>query len=93
MSLGSNVGDLGSALVLFLFYVNVYGMHQQSRLSPQPLTVPAPWVILRVNWSIPLVPPLVTPSRFLAGNGGEAELKLTTFSSLLLFRVFLSFLF
>ena len=34
----------------------------------------------------------VTASRFLAGNG-EAELKPTTFSSLLLFRVCLSFLF
>ena len=32
----------------------------------------------------PLVPPRVTASRFLAGNG-EAELKRVTFSSLLLF--------
>ena len=37
------------------------------------------------------VPPWVTASSFLAGNR-EAELKPTTFSSLLLFRVFLSFL-
>ena len=35
----------------------------------------------------PLVPPCVTASRFLAVNR-EAELKLTTFTSLLLFRVF-----
>ena len=35
---------------------------------------------------------LVTGSRFFAGNR-EAELKPTTFSLLLLFRVFLSFLF
>ena len=39
-----------------------------------------------------MVPPWVNGSSFLAGNK-EAELKPTTFSSLLLFRVFLSFLF
>ena len=39
-----------------------------------------------------MVPPWVTASIFLPGNR-EAELKPTTFSSLLLFRVFLSFLF
>ena len=39
-----------------------------------------------------LVPPWVTVSRFLAGNR-EVELKPTTFSSFLLFCVFLSFLF
>ena len=39
-----------------------------------------------------MVLPWVTAFRFLAGNG-ESELKSTTFSSLLLFRVFLSFLF
>ena len=43
---------------------------------------------LRVMWSISLVP-RVTTSRFLAGNR-EAELKPASFSSLLLFRVFLS---
>ena len=37
----------------------------------------------------PWFPPWVTTSRFLAGNR-EAELKPTTFLSLLLFRVFLS---
>ena len=41
---------------------------------------------------IPLVPPWVTASRFLAGTR-EAEPKPTTFPLLLLFRVFLSFLF
>ena len=60
-------------------------------LSSQPLTIPAPQVFLRVGWSILLVPPWVTASRFLAGNR-VAELQPTTFSSLLLFRVFLSFL-
>ena len=40
----------------------------------------------------PLVSPRVTTSRFLAGNR-EAELKPTTFSILLFFRVFLFFLF
>ena len=39
-----------------------------------------------------MIPPWVTSSRFLAENR-EAELKPTTFSSLLLFLVFLSFLF
>ena len=33
---------MGPALVLFLFYVNVSGMRQQSRLSSQPLTILAP---------------------------------------------------
>ena len=42
--------------------------------------------------SYPLVPHWVTASRFLAGNR-EAEIKPTTLSSLLLFRLFLSFLF
>ena len=36
-----------------------------------------------------MVPPWVTASRFLAGSR-KAELKLPTFSSLILFRVFLS---
>ena len=39
-----------------------------------------------------MVPPWVTASHFLVGNR-EAELKLSTFSSLLLFCDFLSFLF
>ena len=39
-----------------------------------------------------MVPPWVTASRFLAWNR-EVETKPTTFSSLLLFRVFLPFLF
>ena len=40
----------------------------------------------------PLLPPWVTTSGFLVGNR-EHELKSTTFSSLLFFLVFLSFLF
>ena len=40
----------------------------------------------------PMVPTWVTASRFFVGNR-EAEPNLTTFSSLLLFHVFLSFLF
>ena len=43
------------ALASFLFYVNVSGMHPRSRLSFKPLMIPAPWVLLRVRWSIPLV--------------------------------------
>ena len=39
-----------------------------------------------------MVPPWVTVSRFFSANR-EYELKPTTFSSLLLFRVFLSFFF
>ena len=42
-------GVKGPALVLFLFYVNVSGMRPRSRLSSQPLTIPAPWVLLRVR--------------------------------------------
>ena len=60
-------------------------------LVPQPLTIPSPWVLLRVRWFITLVPKWVTVSRFLAGNR-DVELTLITFSSLLIFRVFLSFL-
>ena len=48
-SLGSIVGGVrGSALVSVLFYVNISGMRQA-------LTIPVPWVLLRVRWSIPLV--------------------------------------
>ena len=74
------------------FYVNVSGMHLWSHLFSQPLTITDPWVFHRVGWPIHLVPPWVTASHFLAGNR-ETEQKPTTFSSLLLFRVFLSFLF
>ena len=69
--------------MLFLPYVNVSRMLPRSRLSSQPLTLPAPWVLLHVRWSIPpgyMVPSWVTASRFLAGNT-DAELKPTTFSS------------
>ena len=47
-------GFKGVALVLFLFYVSVSGMRLQSRLSSQPFTIPAPWVLFRGRWSIPL---------------------------------------
>ena len=72
-------GVKGPALVLFLFYLNVSGMRPRSRLSFQPLKIPAPWVLLRDRWPIPLVPPWVTVSRFLARNT-KADLKPTTFS-------------
>ena len=84
-------GGRGPALLSFLFYVNVSGMRPQSRLSSQPLTIPAPWVILYVGLSIFVVPPWVTASRFLAENR-EVELKPTTFSTFT-FPCFLSFLF
>ena len=82
----------GSAIVLFLFYVNISAMLPRFRSSSQPLTMPVPWVILRVRWSILVVSTLVTASCFLAGNR-ESKLKSTTFYFLLLFSVFLSFLF
>ena len=47
-------GVKGTALVLFLSYVNVSRMRTQSPLSSQPLTIPAPWVLLGVKCSIPL---------------------------------------
>ena len=91
-SVGSIVGGSGGpALVLFLFYVNVSGMRPRSCLSFQLLPILAPWVLLRVRWSIPLASPCVTASRSLLWNR-EAELKPTNFSSLLHLRV-LSFLF
>ena len=67
---------------MFLFYVNVSRMHPRSCFSSQPLTIPATWVFLRVVWSIILIPPYVTASRFLAGNR-DVELKPPSFSSLL----------
>ena len=79
----------GPALLLFLIYVNVSGMHPG---PSQPLTISAPWVLIHVGWSIFLVPQWVTTSRFLVVNK-KGELKPTTISSPLLFRVFLSFLF
>ena len=42
-------------LMLFLFYVKVSGKCPQSRLSFQPLTIMAPWVLLCIRWSIPLI--------------------------------------
>ena len=60
-------GVRGPTLVL-LIYMNVAGMRPRSRLSSQPLMIPAPWVFLRVGCSISLVPPWVTASSFLARN-------------------------
>ena len=73
--------------MLFLFYVNVSGMHLQSRFSSLSLTILAPWVPLRIWWSTSLVPPWVTATHFLAGNR-EAKLKAIIFSSLLIFLDF-----
>ena len=56
-NLGLNFRGSGvPALVLFLFYVNVSTMCPWSYLSSQFLRIPATWVLLRVRWSIPLVP-------------------------------------
>ena len=67
---------------MFLFDMNVSVMRSPSRFSSQPLTIPAPWAFLRVGWSIPLFPPWVTATRFLAGNR-EAELKMSDALSLI----------
>ena len=83
---------MSTEIASLLFYVNVSGMRPWSRRSSQPLMIPVPWVILRVGGSIPVVSTLVIASHFLVWNR-EAELKTTTFSSLLLFRVFLFSLF
>ena len=77
-------GVKGPTLVLFLFYVNVSGMKTRSPLSSHPMTIPIPWVTLRVRWTIPMVSTLLTASHFLPGSR-EAKLKPTTFFSLLLF--------
>ena len=79
-------------LVLFLFYMNVSETRPRSHLSSKPVMIPAPWVILHVEWSIFVVLPWVNASRFLGVNR-EGQLKTTTFSSFLLFRIFLVFLF
>ena len=80
-------------LVLFLFYVNVYGMCSLSHLSSQPLVIPVPWVIFHDRWSIPVISTLSDYLPFPSEEWGGDDLKPTTFSSLLLFRFFLSFLF
>ena len=49
------LGVMGPVLVLFLFYENVSDMRPWSRMSSQPFTIPAPWVLLCVRWSIRLV--------------------------------------
>ena len=87
---GGSLGSIVSARVILVF-VNAY------RMCPRSLVLPA----FDDSGSLGSLPrPVVYPSaltlgdclQFLAGNG-EAELKPITFSSLLLFRVFLSFLF
>ena len=79
--------------MLFLFYVNVSGMRPLSHLPPPPafedtgsLGFPPRRVVYPPGSTLGEFP------RFLAGNR-EAELIPTTFSLLLRFRVFLSFLF
>ena len=70
--LGSNVVGLSPALELIVIYVNLSGMRPRSRLSSQPWTIPAPWVLLRVIWSILMVPwlhPGRLPSVSLRGIG------------------------
>ena len=57
-------------------------MRLQSLLSTQPLTILAPWVFLRVGWSI-LVLPLVTASLFFAGNRDDDAPSIPPHKSLL----------
>ena len=65
----------------FLFYVNLSGVRLLSGLASQPLTILAPWVLLRVRWSITWLngSTLGDCLPLFSGNR-EAELKLTTFS-------------
>ena len=81
------LGTRRPALVLFLFYVNVSGMRLWSRFSSQPLRIQGPWFLLHVGWSIPLITPWVTTSRFLAGNR-EFDLKPPLSLSLSLLSLF-----
>ena len=74
------------ACVILVLCECIYNEPAVSPVLPD-LTIPVPWVLLRVGWSILLVPPWVTSSRFLVGIG---RLSLNI---LLLFYVFLSFLF
>ena len=63
--------------MLFLFYVNLYGMRPQSPLYFQPLMIPGS-LLYRVVYR-PSVYNLVYASSFLAGDR-EAEVKLTAFT-------------
>ena len=63
-----------------------------SWLSSQSLTIPAIRVILHFGSSTPIVSTLVIAFGFIVGSR-EAELKSTTFCSLLLFLSFQSFLY
>ena len=85
--LGLIVGSSGCPHSCYSCFMLLSGMHSCLCLFSQPLTIPAPWVILHIGWSVTSVSTLVSSSYFLAGNR-KAELKLTTFSSLLLFCVF-----
>ena len=84
----------GSALVLFLFYVNISGMRPRSCLSSKPLTKPVPWVLLRVSWSIPLVKWFHCLSFSCGEKGGWAKsyyfLFTPTFPWFLVFPLFLT---
>ena len=93
-SLGSNVrGSGGPCSCYSFFYMNVSGIHLRSCLSSQPLVILAPWVPHQVvNLPGLIIPSWVTAFCFLMVYR-EAKLKPTTFSSLLLFSVFMSFIF
>ena len=82
----------GSALVLFLLYVNVSGMLPRSCMSSSLRRYRLPGFSSVSGGLSSRFPPWVTASCYIAGNR-EAKLKPNTFSSLLFFLVFLSFLF
>ena len=65
------LGVKGFALALVLFYVNVSGMRPRSRLSSLPLTIPAPWVIICVGWSIRVTSTLSDCLPFPCGEYGD----------------------
>ena len=93
-SLVSNVGGLGPpACVSIVLCECMRNAPAVSLFLPAfhdtvSLGSPLRQVVYPINY---MVPPWLTTSRFLAGNR-VAELKPTIFSSLLHFRVFLSFL-
>ena len=83
------LGGQGACKCIIFFLCECIWTVPVVSLSFQFLTIMGSWVLLFIGLSIPLVPPWVTGSHFLAGTR-ETELKPTTFSLLLLFHVFLS---
>ena len=49
---GFNCWGLDASRLCYSCYMSVSGMHLRPLLSSQPLTLPAPWILLRVTYSL-----------------------------------------